>query len=197
MRLSIPVACAVLCAFGTLSACGAARAPGPAPHAAPAPALEARGEVCPGWQRHQAAGRTLFALPGPATREERGTATAYVNAEGDVYFELVEEVVSGLDGGSDRAVIDGVLAGLGAPGAAELPSGGTVTAQGATDFEGRPAAERVIDIRGQVIRRERIVRAGDTMVIVVTMVRRDHEAQSAAAIRCFERSIVFAAPPSR
>lgn len=175
-------------------ACGAAQT---APPTRPAPALEVRGEVCPGWTRHEAAGRTLFALPGDATREPRGEATAYVHAETEIYYELVEEVVAGIgEAGSDRAVIEGVLAGLGDPATAGLPAGWTVVSQTTTTFEGRPAVERVIDIEGQAVRRERIVRAGNTMAIVVTMARHDGEAANAPAIRCFERSIVFAAPPT-
>ena len=92
-----------------VAGCGGSppRANTPADH----PALDVRGEVCPGWTRHEAAGRTLFALPGDATREPRGDATAYVHAETEVYYELVEEVVTGIgEAGSDRAVIEGVLA---------------------------------------------------------------------------------------
>lgn len=172
-----------------------------APHTRVEPAslpIEARGQVCPGWTRFAAPGRTLFALPGAPAQEERGSARAFVHAEGEVYLELTEEVIAGLgETGSDRAAIARVLAELGDPSRAELAAGWTIVSQAETTFEGRAAAERVIDISGQAIRRERIVRAGDTMVIVATMVRRDREPANAEVLRCFERSIVWSAPPRR
>jgi hypothetical protein len=117
----------------------------------------------------------------------------YVSAD-DVYLELRERAIPGLEDGSDAAAINGLLAGLGDPATAPLAEGWTLVSQGRTEFGGRIAAERVFDIQTQVRRHDRIVRAGPTFVHFVTMSRHDQLERNAPIIECFERAIRFAAP---
>lgn len=157
---------------------------------------EAVATVCPGWIGHEAPGGTSFALPGRTRPEMLGAATSFAHSETEVYFELREGVVVGSRGGSDAAAAEGILAGLGEVTNARLDEGWRIIEQRMTEFEGRPAVERVIDISGQIRRRELYLRAGETMVSVITMTRNDRADSSADAVRCFHRSLRFAAPRS-
>lgn len=191
---SVIIACALVNA-GCGSAGSSANSHAASPSQTPPLARQAQA-LCAGWVRHDAPGGTSVAFPGRAHEEREGSVTSFVYGEGDVYLQVDERVFRGMEGGSDRAAIDGFLAGLGDPAEAQLQEGWRVVSQGPGELDGRPTAERVIDIQGQVTRRERIVRAGPTMLLIATMVRNDLAEASAETLRCFERALVFAAPPA-